>query len=67
VKIAAEIQRRVGTREALTGRVRLGVETAKALIAKKPDLQAYYSAIGIDDDDVNLSSSDIFADIDNSA
>jgi hypothetical protein len=40
---------------------------AKALIAQKPDLQAYYSAVGIDDDKLNLSNSEIFADIDNNA
>jgi hypothetical protein len=42
-------------------------EMAKALIARKPDLQAYYSAIGIDDDNANLSTDDIFAGIGNDA
>jgi DNA-binding transcriptional LysR family regulator len=46
---------------------RLVAEMAKALIARKPDLQAYYSAIGIDDDNANLSTGDIFAGIDNDA
>jgi DNA-binding transcriptional LysR family regulator len=46
---------------------RLVAEMAKALIAQKPDLQAYYSAVGIDDDKLNLSNSEIFADIDNNA
>jgi hypothetical protein len=42
-------------------------ELAKALIAQKPDLQAYYSAAGIDDDNLDLSNGEIFADIDNKA
>jgi DNA-binding transcriptional LysR family regulator len=46
---------------------RLVAEMAKALIAQKPDLQAYYSAFGIDDDNHNLSNTEIFAEIDNNA
>lgn len=46
---------------------RLVAEMAKALIAQKPDLQAYYSAAGIDDDNLDLSNGEIFADIDNKA
>jgi DNA-binding transcriptional LysR family regulator len=46
---------------------RLVAEMAKALIAQKPDLQAYYSAVGIDDDNANLSNGDILGDIDNNA
>ncbi len=44
---------------------RLVAEMAKALIAQKPDLQAYYSAAGIDDDNLDLSNGEIFAEIDN--
>ena len=35
---------------------RLVADMAKALIAQKPDLQAYYSAIGIEIDNANLST-----------
>jgi DNA-binding transcriptional LysR family regulator len=44
---------------------RLVAELAKALIAQKPDLQAYYSAASIEDDNQDLSKEQIFADIDN--
>ena len=46
---------------------RLVADIAKGLIAQKPDLQAYYSAISIVDDKRNLSFSDEIADFDNSA
>jgi DNA-binding transcriptional LysR family regulator len=46
---------------------RLVAEMAKALIAQKPDLQAYYSAVGIADDNLKLSYGEMFADIDNNA
>jgi DNA-binding transcriptional LysR family regulator len=45
---------------------RLVAEIAKSLIAQKPDLQAYYSAIGIGLDNLVLSNGENFADSDNS-
>lgn len=44
---------------------RLVAEMAKALIARKPDLQAYYSALAIEDDNQDLSNARVFVDIDN--
>ncbi len=46
---------------------RLVADIAKTLIARKPDLQAYYSAIGIEIDNSILSTSEDFADFNNCA
>jgi DNA-binding transcriptional LysR family regulator len=46
---------------------RLVADIAKALIAQKPDLQAYYSAIGIDTDNVILSLAENFTEFDKTA
>jgi hypothetical protein len=43
---------------------RLVADIAKALIAQKPDLQAYYSAIGIETDNVILSFNEKIAEFD---
>lgn len=46
---------------------RLVAEMAKALIAQKPDLQAYYSAVDIDGDHFILSKEENFEEINKTA